>query len=264
MSDLPLKELRIVVTRPERQADSFEELLSAKGALPVSIPVIKIDPIPEVPGLVEALNNLDRYAWVIFTSVNGVEAIKDCLDQIGRAFSDLSDRRIAAIGPATAESLKDLGVEAQFVPDEYVGEKLGEGVEVKPGDRVFLPRAKGSRPALPRVLEERGAAVDEFGIYQAIAADWDADAVEALEAGVDALTFTSPSTVRNFIQGGRGLGLDPLHLSGGPIVACIGPITGKAASEAGYQVTVVADKYTIPGFVDALCEYYQKEDGRMK
>lgn len=262
MSDLPLKDLRIVVTRPKQQAGSFEELLSAKGAVPVSIPVIKIETIPEVPALFEALINIDRYAWVIFTSVNGVETIKDRFDQIGAAFSDLDGCRVAAIGPATADALKDLGVEAQFVPDEYIGEKLGEGIDVNPGDRVLLPRAKGSRPALPRVLKKRGAAVDEFGIYQAIATDWDGAAVEALEAGVDALTFTSPSTVRNFIQGGRSRGLGPLQLPGEPIVACIGPITEKAASEAGYRVTIVADEYTIPGVVDALCEHYQKEDGR--
>lgn len=262
MSDLPLKDLRVVVTRPERQAESFEELLSAKGALPVSIPVIKIDPIPEVPGLVEALNNLGRYAWIIFTSVNGVERIKEHFDQFGAAFSDLKGSRIAAIGPATSDALQVMGVEVQFIPDEYIGEKLGEGLAVKTGDRVLLLRAIGSRPALPHVLEERGAMVDELGIYQAVAADWDAAAVKALEAGVDALTFTSPSTVRNFIQGGRARGLDPLRLPGEPIVACIGPVTGRAAAETGYQVTVVAEKYTIPGLVDALCGHYQKDDGR--
>lgn len=261
MDDVPLKDLRIVVTRPERQAGSIEELLSGKGAVPVHIPVIKIEPIPEVPGLIEALDNLERYAWVVFTSVNSVEIIKDRFDQIGGSFSDLEGCRVAAIGPATADALTGLGVKVQFMPDKYVGERMGEGLEVSSGQRVLLPRAKESRPALPRVLRERGAVVDEFSIYQTVPADWDAAAVEALENGVDALTFTSSSTVRNFIHSGQDHGLDPLRLPGKPIVACIGPITANTASEAGFQVTVVAEEYTIPGLVETLCEHYQKEDG---
>lgn len=260
MRDLPLQDLRIVITRPEKQAGSFEELLVNRGGVPISVPVIKIEPVVYVPGLDGALKELDRYSWVIFTSVNGVETIKHHFDQTGGSFSHLEACRVAAIGPATADALQALGVEAEFVPEEYVGEELGAGLDVSPGERILLPRARGSRPALPRLLTERGALVDEFGVYQAVAANWDEGARREIEAGVDALTFTSPSTVRNFIKGGRKVGLDPFRLPGDPIVACIGPITAGAASEAGYPVTVVAGEYTVPGLVETLCDHFQKAE----
>jgi uroporphyrinogen III methyltransferase/synthase len=224
------------------------------------IPAIKIEPIWEVAGLEGALNDVERYSWIVFTSVNGVDTIKNRLAQMGGSFDLLAACRVAAIGPATADALKASGIHAEFVPEEYVGEELGDGIDVKPGDRVLLPRAKGSRPALPNLLAQRGARVDEFSVYKAVAAKWDPGVVGELEIGVDALTFTSPSTVRNFIQGGRDQGLEPLRLPGKPAVACIGPITAAAATEAGYQVTVEAEEYTIPGLVGALCRHFQRKN----
>jgi uroporphyrinogen-III synthase len=170
---------------------------------------------------------------------------------------ELETHQVAAIGPATAAALQERGVVAAYMPDDYVGESLGAGLPISGGDRVLLPRAEGSRPTLPELLVERGAHVDELAIYRSEAVRWDEEIERKLLLGVDAITFTSPSTVMSFVQAGHAADLDPLQLPGEPIVACIGPITASAAKEAGFHVSVTADKYTIPGLVEALQRYFR-------
>lgn len=251
---------RIVVTRPENQSASLIEALQQRGAIPIPFPVIRIEPIPDVTGLEEALCNLDGYKWVIFTSVNGVQIFWEWLRRLNISHQTLLEIEIAAIGPATADELYTRGISSVFVPEDYVGEALGEGIPETAGKRILLPRAAGSRPALPRILMERGAEVDEFTLYRAIQTEAIPDSLAQLTAGVDVITFASPSTVRHFMTILTSSPLNPLNLPGAPVVACIGPITAKAAEQAGYLTEVVAETYNIEGLLKALLNFFGKRE----
>lgn len=249
--------LRIVITRPQGRGHDFAEALRSAGAFPIQMPTVRIEPIAEVPGLTAAIDKLDRYQWAIFTSAAGVELFWDWLGRAGVGTAAMHEPAVAAIGPATAEALRERGVEPDFVPQAYVGEALAEGLPQVTGQRILLPRAAGSRPTLPLALEARGAQVDEFHLYRAVGLIPDPSAVQALREGVDALTFTSPSTLRGFLQLVRQVELDATDLPGEPIVACIGPITANAAAQAGLSPAVVAERYTVEGLVEALTAFYR-------
>lgn len=255
-----LRGLRVVVTRPEAQSGSLMEALRENEVVPISFPVIRIEPIREIPGFERALHQLDHYDWLVFTSANGVKCFWDWLDQLNLSFALPPKLAVAAIGPSTAEGLRKRGASPSYVPDEFVGEALGEGLPIVGGARVLLPRAAGSRAALPQALAARGVKVDEFAIYHAVRAEVEADALAELGAGVDAVTFTSPSTVQHFVGILGNSGLDPLNLPKSPLVACIGPITARAARQAGYRVGVVAETYSAVGLVAGLVEFFQERE----
>jgi uroporphyrinogen III methyltransferase/synthase len=160
--------------------------------------------------------------------------------------------RVAAIGPKTAHSLISRGVTPDFVPDEYIAEAILPGLGDLCGRWVLLPRAEIARKALPEAIVAAGGVAHEIAVYQTVPAEPDRDGLAALKSGVGAVTFTSPSTVENFIELVRRAGLDPLHLSGDPKIACIGPITQKAAEEAGFVDILVADEYTTEGLLALL------------
>lgn len=259
-SDLPLAGRRIVVTRPESQTDCIAESLRRQGAVPVLFPVIRIEPLAQVQGLASAIAALERYDWVIFTSVNAVRIFWDWANKLGKPIGLPVDFRVAAIGPATADSLHERGLASIFIPENYVGEALGEGVPDVRGKRILLPRAMGSRPALPEILARRGATVDEFALYRAAQGEAHPQTLRQLREGADAITFTSPSTVRQFGAILRESGFDPTDLPGSPAAVCIGPITERAARRAGYRIRVIAEHYTIDGLVEALIGFYRKRE----
>lgn len=240
--------MRILVTRPRSQADSFLDGLRVAGFEPICFPVIEIRPIEENHELDEALNRIQQYDWVVFTSVNGVDVV----------FSRLPEQaalpRVAAIGPKTAAALRRRGVEPEFVPEEYIAESIMPGLGEVRDRRVLLPRAEIARKALPEAIRAAGGQADEIAVYRTLPAQPDAAGLAALKAGVDWITFTSPSTVENFVELVRREGLDALHLAGQPRIACIGPITERAARRAGFEVALVAEDYTTEGLTQALRE----------
>jgi uroporphyrinogen-III synthase len=207
---------------------------------------------------------LSCYEWIVFTSVNGVDAFFEKFDLYRRdtvnAVTDklnlreLSDSavKIAAIGPKTAQSLEARGVTPDFVPDEYVAEAILPGLGDLRGRWVLLPRAEIARKALPEAIVEAGGVAHEIAVYQTLPAEPDLDGLAALKSGVEAVTFTSPSTVSNFVEIVYRAGLNPFNLPGNPKIACIGPITQKAAAEAGFAETMVAEEYTAEGLVELL------------
>lgn len=260
-ADRTLEGLRIVVTRPEDRAENLAKALRAAGAQPVLIPTIRIEAFEQVPGLDRAIRALGGYDWVVFTSATAVELFLERLGRGENGRGSLSEARVAAIGPATAEALRERSIEPAFMPGTYVGEALAEGLPLAVGDRVLIPRAAEARPAIPRILERRGARVDEIHLYRAAETVGQEASIEALRQGVDALTFTSPSTLRGFIGLVRAAGLDPLRLPGSPVVACIGPITADAAAQAGLAPDVVAESYTVDGLVEAVADFYRKGVG---
>jgi uroporphyrinogen III methyltransferase/synthase len=168
-----------------------------------------------------------------------------------RELSDFAVK-IAAIGPKTAQSLRSRGVSPDFVPDEYVAEAILPGLGDLRGRWVLLPRAEIARKALPEAIVAAGGIAHEIAVYQTIPAEIDQHGLAALSSGVDAVTFTSPSTVENFVEIVRRTELNPLHLPGNPQIACIGPITQKAAQEAGFVDVIVAEEYTSEGIVMLL------------
>lgn len=251
MSDLRGK--RVVITRPREQAEDFARLLRDAGAQVIFFPTIRIQPAVDPSRLDRALRELDCYHWLVLTSVNGVQAVWQRLEALG--IGELPPGlRVAAIGPQTAAALEQRGVHPDFVPGEYIAEAILPGLGDLRGKRVLLARAEQARRALSEAITHLGGQADEVTAYHTVPAEPDPHTIEELRAGVDIITFTSSSTVRSFCALVEAAGLDPLHLPGNPLVACIGPITAGTACELGLPVQVVAQEYTTAGLVRALLE----------
>ncbi|HEX6775628.1 MAG TPA: uroporphyrinogen-III synthase [Methylomirabilota bacterium] len=256
----PLAGRLVVVTRPRAQAQAFAALLEEAGATVLLVPTIVIEPPVSWEPLDRALDRIADYGWAVFTSVNGVEMTRRRLAERGREMGVLRGRRLAAIGPATAGTLRDLGLEPEVVPEEYVAEGLAESLRglIGPGERVLLARAADTRDVLVRELEAAGAQVDEVPAYRTRPAHEDAEELRhALAAGrVDVVTFTSSSTVRHFA--GLFPSGDLPRLLSGVAIACIGPVTRATAGELGLEARIVPREYTIPALAHAICQHYAR------
>ena len=256
----PLAGRLVVVTRPRAQAQAFASLLEEAGATVLLVPTIVIEPPASWEPLDRALDGIGDYGWAVFTSVNGVEMTRRRLEERGRAADVLRGRRLAAIGPATAGALRDLGLEPEVVPEEYVAEGLADRLRglIRPGERVLLARAADTRDVLVRELEAAGALVDEVPAYRTRPAHGDAEELRrALAEGrVDVVTFTSSSTVRHFA--GLFPSGDLPRLLSGVAIACIGPVTRATAGELGLEARIVPREYTIPALAHAICQHYAR------
>ncbi len=245
---------RILITRPKAQSAGFARRLKDLGAIPVFFPVIVIAPVKVNRALDKALRQLDQYDWLVLTSVNGVQVTWDRLSALEiKALP--AHLKVAAIGPKTAAALRSVGISPDFVPDEYVAEAILPGLGELSGCRVLLLRADLARQALPQAIRQGGGVAHEFAVYNTVAAQPDPKGLRALRQGVDVVTFTSSSTVRNFISMLRQAGLDPAALPGKPLYACIGPVTAQTAAEEGLPAGLVAGEYTTEGLIKALLEY---------
>jgi uroporphyrinogen III methyltransferase/synthase len=229
--------------------------LEAEGAEVVTLSAISIEPATDPAALDRTIGEIERYRWVIFTSVNGVRAFVERLYHAGFDWRALKGVRLGAIGPATAEALRAAGVRPDFMPDEYVAEAITAGIGDVSGQRILLPRADIAREALAIELRGLGAEVEEIAAYRTVTRPLDAQTVTAaLAARPDAITFTSSSTVRGLQAALPGMSLaEALH---GIAVACIGPITAQTAREAGLTPQIVAEAYTMPGLTRALVAYF--------
>lgn len=244
---------RIVVTRSRAQARELRALLVAQGAEVIDFPTIRMIPPADYAPVDRAVARLGEYRWVVFTSRNGVVAFVDRMRTLGRSPEALHVPRLAAIGPGTASALRAQGLEADLAPDEFRAEALVAAFarEELSGARVLIPRAEDARSVLPDGLRTLGASVDVVSVYRTEVEREHSPEIRRrlLEGPVDAVTFTSSSTVRNFIA---LLGPDAGRALRGALVACIGPVTAATARELGLDVGVVAETYTIPGLVAAL------------
>jgi uroporphyrinogen III methyltransferase/synthase len=259
----PLFGRRVVVTRPRAQAAPLAQRLEDMGAEVLVVPTIAIAPSDDPAALERAVAAAHRYDWLVFTSVNGVRAFFECFEAQARDVRVLAPLRLAAIGPGTAAELQRRLLRPSVQPEDHRAEGLlaALATEMAPGERVLLPRAAGARVVLPETLRARGVHVDEVIAYRAVSPP-DADLRElrdALAAGaVDAVTFTSSSTVRNFVTllGGA----DAVRLLGAShaAVACIGPVTAGTARALGLPVTIVPGSYTVDALVAALAGHFCK------
>jgi len=256
----PLLGKKIVVTRAREQAGVLVKQLSQLGADCLECPTIKIVPPDDWAPLDEAIEHLEDYHWLVFTSVNGVKCFFERLFATGRDVRVLGHLQTACIGPATSAGLLDFGIKADIVPKSYRAESVVEafrGIDIQ-NQRILLPRAKEARPVLPVELKKMGACVDEITTYQTRqVCDHAASLSTELKEGlIDMVTFTSSSTVRNFHA---LLPADSYNqLMKNVAVACIGPITADTAREYGFTVDIIAESYTIPGLCEAVQTYYAK------
>ena len=250
----PLFGKKVLVTRSRDQASALSELLREHGAEPIEFPVIKITPPESLDELDAALGRIDEYDWLLFTSANGVTAVMDRLRDLGRDVRSLAGPKLGAIGPATAETIRRLGMNVDFTPSKFVAEAVVQEFPEDPdAKRILIPCAKEAREVLPEKLAEKGARVDVVISYRTESDRSDeSDVVRGLlDAGeIDIITFTSSSTVKNFV---KLVGEDgEVKLPESVKVACIGPITAQTAEEHGLKPHVVADEYTIEGLVSAI------------
>jgi len=256
LNPLPLTGRRILITRAREQAEEFSFLLQDYGAEVIVFPTIEIIPPGDRQPLDKTIEKLDSYDWVIFTSVNGVRSFTQRLKDKGRGVDALVGKKICAIGPRTQGELEGMGLTVSFIPQEYRAEGVIEGLKVRgiKGLNILLPRARGARSILPEALQEAGAVVDEVEVYQTVKPAKGKDSLKAiLKKGIDVVTFTSSSTVRNFME----LVSDKTVMNG-VRVAVIGPITAETARNYGLEPHIIPHEYTIPSLVEAIVEHFQR------
>ena len=254
----PLFGKRVLVTRTRTQAGALSSMLSHMGALPIELPTIEIRPPDDFGELDGALRRLGAYDWVIFTSVNAIQAVFDRLGALGLDTRAFGTARVAAIGAATAAGLRKHGIVTDFVPESFVSDALVDGLKGRGLDnsKVLLPRADIAPRALNRGLSDLGAEVEEVTAYRTVAPqDSRTRVADVLAEGIGIATFTSSSTVRNLC----GLLEGNLDRLAGATIACIGPITAATAVELGLRVDMVASKHTIAGLVDCLESHFAEE-----
>ena len=259
--DRPLFGRRIVVTRSREQAGELVDLLEDRGAEAIQAPTIRIAPPEDTEALDRACASAGKYDWIVFTSANGVDAF---MGRLLAAFDirDLKGVRICAVGPSTAERIERYGIRVDLTPDESRAERIADAFAaagVIKGATFLLPRADIAREVLTDQLRELGGDVTEVVAYRTLMAGGERDADHdvyrmLLDRQIDAVTFTSASTVKNFAKMcGEEQAADLLNTT---VVASIGPVTAEAAQQLGIHTTVMPAKYTVKDLVEALVDHF--------
>lgn len=254
----PLLAVRVIVTRPAAQGAELMQKLRAAGAVPVAAPAIEILPAEDDAPLLDAVARLDDYDWLVFTSANAVAHTQQA--RIAAGAPEHPPRpRIAAVGAGTAAACEKDGFAVHFQPSAALGETLGRELPLVDGARVLWPRGSLAPDTLAELLRARGATVDAPIAYRTVTNLDLLGIVDAMrDRRIDALTFTSPSTVRHFVDGlaAAGVRLHRLPDTERPRVVCIGPVTAAAARECGLAVDAVADPHDDDGLVAALVRIF--------
>lgn len=263
----PLFGRKVLITRSRTQASRLRTLLEDQGAEPLELPSIEIDSLEDYAELDATLaqygllpletpfGTISKF-WIIFASTNAVDAVFARLDEYGQDSRVFADSTVGAIGPATAQALAQRGIKPDFVPSTSVSEAVVTELSKKEwhGVPVLLPAADIGRDVLAKGLSRQGARVERVAAYRTMTPEnAGKDARKLLGEGVDAITFTSSSTVRNLVD---ILGGDKSVLESS-LIACIGPVTAGTARELGLRVDLVADEHTVEGLVEALTTHYQ-------
>ena len=256
----PLRGRTVLLTRPQLQSENMAEQLEAAGATVVYCPTIEVLPPNDWAPLDASIDRISEYDWVIFTSANGVRFFFDRLvhREIDAAQA-IAGRIVGAIGPVTARALETVGVSAQVTASDSTAEgalkaiidHLGGEQNVR-GLQFLIPRAKLSREILPAGLRQWGARVDAVEAYQTVKPEIARDSVIRLfnETSIDAVTFTSSSTVSNFAA---LVGMPDLsNLFGNALAACIGPITAETAANYGLKNIIQPERYNAQELVQAI------------
>lgn len=250
---------RVLVTRSRMQASVLSRMLSDEGAEAIEVPTIEIAPPEDFSDLDEAIRNLSGFQWIVFTSVNGVDAFFNRLNNFGMDTRALGGSRVCAIGPVTAKALEHRGVVPDFTPARYTTERLVQGLSERgvSGAKVLMPRTNIVPEDAARALEKLGAQVHQPVAYRTLKPSGSAEkARELLAHGkIDIVTFTSSSTVQNLLELLDG---DPSLLQN-VLIACIGPVTARKARDLGLKVDVTARRHTVAGLVEALRDHVDSD-----
>lgn len=264
----PLFGLRIVVTRARTQAAELVTRLMELGADPIEVPTIQIVPPDDPAPLDDACARIGSFDWIVLTSANAVSHFMRHLLAGSGDVRDLKDVQLCAVGPATAESLSRYGLKVDLVPEEYRGDGVVDAIKENrniSGARILLPRADLARDELPAALRDAGAEVTTVTAYQTAAVDFETtDGPDIyrllLERQIDIVTFTSGSSVRNFVT---AIGTEQaVDLLARVDVACIGPVTADAASHLGIETTIMPSDYTVPAMVRAIVRHVDEHQDR--
>jgi uroporphyrinogen-III synthase len=249
--------MRVLVTRPRKEAIEFAHALREIGAETIFFPTIAICPVRDTSAIDRAISRLKDYDWLVLTSANAVDVVLNRKAVLGiECFPE--NLRIAAIGPKTASRLLEDGVSPHFIPDEHIAEAVLPGMGDLNGRWVLLPLADIAHDTLPQAIQEANGIAHVVTAYHTLPPEPDPEGLVAMREGVDIITFTSGSTAKNFVSLVQQAGLDPFHLPGKPIIACIGPKTAQATRELGFSVDIVANTYTADGLVLAISAHNHK------
>ncbi|PID72517.1 MAG: uroporphyrinogen-III C-methyltransferase [Desulfobulbus propionicus] len=263
----PLFNKRIVVTRTREQASELVAKLEEFGAECLEYSTIHIEPVEDYSLLDQAIENIEQYQWILFTSLNAVTYFFKRLYQTGRDSRALAGPHIAVVGRATAEELLKYGLRADLIPQRFTGEGLAEALletKIGKGSHILLPRALRASEILPETLQDAGAEVNVVPVYQNTPPQGRKEELrqELLEGEVDLLTFTSSSTVTNFLTMVDAKSDEELQkMLENVTIAAIGPITAETVIQNGLQVHIQPDKYTIKDMVQAIVAHYQSKAG---
>lgn len=252
----PLLGKRVVVTRTRKQASVLSNKLRVLGAHVVELPTIRIEPPSDIREFAELVQDAHVYDWIVFTSANGVEAFFDIFFKLYDDAREIGGVRIAAIGPATAQRVKDFHLHVDLQPEKFVAEAVVREFKKQgsiENERILLVRAEKARDVLPNELSAAGAIVDEASAYRTVPETRDINGAQRrlAENGADLITFTSSSTVENFLA----LGLPwPEEMR----IASIGPITSQTVRDHGLKVDIEARRHDIEGLVQATREFFAR------
>jgi len=250
----PLSGKRIVVTRTRKQASALSKKLRVLGAQVVELPTIRIEPPTDLREFAELVQDAHVYDWIVFTSANGVEAFFEIFFKLYNDTREIGGARIAAIGPATAQRVKEFHLHIDLQPEEFVAEAIVKEFRKRGGIenlRILVVRAEKARDVLPKELSVSGAIVDEALAYRTVSETRDTTGArrQLAKGGADLITFTSSSTVENFLALG-------LPWPKGMQVASIGPITSKTARDHGLKIAIEARRHDIDGLVEAIRNFF--------
>ncbi len=234
---------RVLVLRPEHQAGELAGKLEAEGATAVVVPAIRIVPPQSWTKADEAITRAPNFDWVVFTSVNGVESVMSRMEETGSDLATLPER-VGAIGPGTRRALEDHGVDVEWMPSSYTSVKVAEELPDPPA-KVLLIRADIATRELDEALEARGFDVTRVDAYGTEVCN--AGLVQKALDEVDAVTLTSASIARSFVEACGGRLSDPET-----VVCSIGPATSTECRRLGLEPTIEAENHTIAGLVEAL------------
>lgn len=254
------------MTRAKAQAHGFYQSLLDLGAKPILFPTIQIVPLDDLSDLVQAIQCLGSYDWLIFTSVNAFSIFWAQWMAVGSGIESLEAVKIATVGPATAQVVAQHGLKADFTPSKFVAANIAAGLGDVTEQKILLPQAEMARPTLTALLNQAGAIVHDIPIYHTVPAPVNPETLTELQTDLDVITFTSGSTVQYFGQllekhkvvptGTQPLLQQVKSEHPPPLVACIGPATAQVASDLNIRVDLVARTHTTQGLIQALLDYF--------
>ena len=253
----PLSGKRILITRSLHQVQKMVDLITDLGGEPLTFPTIEIVPPTQSDPMDYAINNIEKYSWIVFTSVNGVSAFFDRIRFLRKDIRSLKNTKICAIGPKTKEEVEEFGLLVDYIPKNYTSQELADGLKDIFGidDKILIPRAEIAPDTFSN-LRNMGFSIDEVPAYKTIQGSGNVEIVKELlqKRKIHILTFTSSSTVVNFVEMMKADNIQ--ELLEGVTVACIGPVTANTASNLDIQAHIVANEYTIEGLITSILDYF--------